>query len=74
MSEWPQLPGNGLGPDPGPGGGDGVGNLHPAKKSYSGIASINKSVREKKIFSKSELREQKELGSILPQLRQKDCW
>ena len=56
MGEWPQLPGHGLGPGPGPGGGDGsgpgegdgVGKLHPAKKSYSGIASINKSIRENK--------------------------
>ena len=48
MSEWPQLPGHGQGPGPGPGGGVDAGNLHPAKKSYSGIASINKSVRENK--------------------------
>ena len=38
----------GQGPGPGPSGGDGGGKLHPAKKSYSGIASINKSVRENK--------------------------
>ena len=56
--DWPQLPGV-LGNGPGPGGGvagasAGGGVLTQAKKSYSGIASINKSVRENKMFLRSD--------------------
>ena len=49
MGGWPQLPGaQGNAPGPG-GGGDGVeGGLGPVRKTYSGIAAINKSVRETK--------------------------
>ena len=44
--DWPALPGSG----PGPGGGGAVGGegLGPVKKSYSGIAAINKSIRDDK--------------------------
>ena len=50
MGGWPKLPGaqgNVPGPD-GWGGGIEGGGLGPVRKSYSGIAAINKSVRETK--------------------------
>ena len=45
VSEWPELPGQG----PGPGETDkGAEGTHQGAKSYSGIASINKSIRDNK--------------------------
>ena len=47
VSEWPQLPGQG--PGPGPGDTDTAAEgVHQVPKSYSGIAAINKSVRDNK--------------------------